>query len=243
MVGLSLVPTLLASPPALAVVVLFGLVGGPLSVLYLWPMLRDPDQRPNPDEFAWFADLQPARIVVAALAGSVLVAGALTALGRAAQLVLVVGCLFVPLVTVSFFRSEGRVDPEDGTLTYSGYTVEVAHLQSVRTVTLGSVRLFVLRYRARVGGGWKPRVFLVPESVADDIESALRDGAAMTPETTARTPDRAAQALLVVVGVVFVVAAIGIASVSTVPVGIRGYVATVTAALGLVFVLGAYSVA
>lgn len=240
---LTLLPALVANPSLLAVVVLFGLVGGPLSLLYLWPILRDPDQRPTLSEFAWFADLRPARIVGAAVGGSVLVVGTLAAFGRAAQLTLVVVCLFVPLVAVNSFRNDGTVDPDAGTLTYRDHTVDVSLLRRVRTLPLGSVRLVVLRYHTRVGGGWKPRVFLVPERVADDVENVLRAGATATPETTARTPDRTAQALLAVVGAGFVVTGIAIAAVGGVPVGIRGYVAAVTAALGVVFFLGAYYVA
>ena len=242
-VVLSLLPTLLANPLLLAVVIFFGLVGGPLSLLYLWPMIRDPDQRPNADDFAWFADLKPARLVVAALVGSVLVAGAFATLGRAAQVVLVVCCLFVPPVVVSFFNSDGCVNADTGTLSYRGHTVDVSSIQSVWTLTLGSVRLVVLRYHARIGGGWKPRVFLVPGEVADKIEAVLRGGATATPEASPREPDRVAQALLVVVGAGFVLTALGIATVGGVPVGIRGYVAAIIAALGGVFFLGAYYVA
>ena len=34
----------------LALVVLLALIGGPASLLYLWPMIRDPDQRPGMGE-------------------------------------------------------------------------------------------------------------------------------------------------------------------------------------------------
>jgi hypothetical protein len=206
-------------------------------------MLRDPDQRPNTDDFAWFADLQPGRLVLAALVGSVVVAGTLARLGRLAQLALVVCCLFVPVVVVSFFESDGSVDPHVGTLTYRDHTVDTALVSGVWTLPLGSVRLFVLRYHARVGGGWKPRVFVVPERVAGNVEGALRRGAAETPETEVRTPDRVAQAVLVAVGLAFVVTAVAIATVNAAPAGIRGYVAFVSAVLGLVFLLGAYYVA
>jgi hypothetical protein len=241
--ALSLVPALLANPVALAAVVLFALVGGPLSLLYLWPMLRDPDQRPAPDEGAWFADLKPTRIVAAALTGSVLVAATFVLFGRVAQLVLIVVCLLVPLVVVSFFRGEGAVDPGAGTLTYRGHTVDASLLRRVRTLRLGPVRLVVLRYHARVGGGWKPRVFLVPERVGADVEAVLRDGVVATPERDARTPDRAAQGLLVVVGAAFVLTGVAIATLGGVPLGIRGYVGAVAAALGALFVLGAYYIA
>ena len=60
---LTVLPALVANPSLLAVVVLLGLVGGPLCLLYPWPVLRDPNQRPTLGESAWFADLQPARVV------------------------------------------------------------------------------------------------------------------------------------------------------------------------------------
>lgn len=231
-------PELLSNPPILALVVLLALVGGPVSLLYLWPMIRDPEQRPDPGDFAWFADLQPARLVAAAIGGAVLVGTGLVLFGAWAQLVLVLGCLFVPAVVVAAFDADGEVDTQAETLTYREQTVDIDILNSVITWRLGSVRVFVLRYRARVGGGWKPRVLLVPKRVGDSVETALRQGVAADPDRQPREPDRTAQLLLGTVGLAFLATAAAIFALTDVPTGIRGYVAAITAGIGLLFVLG-----
>jgi hypothetical protein len=51
--AVALVPAMLADPRLLALAALLVLVGGPFSLLYLWPMLRNPDQRPDPGRHGW----------------------------------------------------------------------------------------------------------------------------------------------------------------------------------------------
>lgn len=80
---------------------MFVLVGGPLSLLYLWPMLSDPDQRPSAAEFAGAEGFPfTARdVLLAAVAGAVGIGG-FGAVGAPFDVIywIVLGTVFSPIV-------------------------------------------------------------------------------------------------------------------------------------------------
>lgn len=219
--GLLGLPALLANPGLLALVVLLVLVGGPVSLLYLWPMIREPDQRPDADQFGWIATLDPAGVGLAILAGAL--AGLVTAatVGSTALYLLFV---------VGLFDAEGRIDADAGTLTVQERTVDTETLASVRPHRFGSVTVCRLSYVDGAGGVGRPYLFAVPAGVADDVLSALEDGVAAEADVTPRTPDPLARVVLGGVTVLFL--------------GDAGaVVALITGSLGFVFAVGAYYVA
>ncbi len=232
-----------ANPSVLSVrnVLLFLLllvVGGPISLAYLWPMLTDPDQRPNPSEFAG-AEGSPfsvRSVAAAAVSGAVAIL-ALAAVGVPGGVIytLVVGCVLSPIL-VSLANTRGRV--EDGTVTINGTTVPTARLSAVRSVRVGGLVVVYLSYLRRSGLSL-PRVAVIPEPQADAVAAALRsDSDGVGTDRDSAPPDRAVQAVIVGSGVSFVAVA-GLAYASIDDPAVRLYVAAVIGGLGvLVCLLG-----
>ncbi|MCL7416392.1 MAG: hypothetical protein M8354_00940 [Halalkalicoccus sp.] len=198
----------------LAYVALLALIGGPLSLLYLWPMIVDSDQRPPLS--ALFADEETAERYVAAftrgrLLGAVL-GGALAllvalSLDPRALFALVVGSvLLIPVA--SGVVSWGRVDPEEESLTHRDRTVALSRVERLRRVDLGGFSLCWLSYRPGGDDLTSPRLLAASPEAADAIERVL---AATDPETDGEyTPDRAVQAALGFLGVCFLGLAVAV---------------------------------
>ena len=210
-------------------------VGGPMSLAYLWPMLTDPDQRPSPSEFAG-AEGSPfsvRSVAAAAVSGAVAIL-ALVAVGVPGGVIylLVVGCVLSPIL-VSLATTHGRV--EDGTVTINGTTVPETRLSAVRSVRIGGLVVVSLSYLRR-SGFFLPRLAVIPEPEADAVMAALRDGVGTDRDSD--PPDRAVQAVIVGSGVSFVAVA-GLAYASIDDPAVRLYVAAVIGGLGvLVCLLG-----
>ncbi len=206
--GLAL-PGLLANPKLLAVAVLLALVGGPASLLYLWPMIRDPDQRTGLDPRGWYEGMRPAGVIAAAVTGTILLLAGSAVTANATYLLGIVLLFMCPLFVLSIVDGQGRLDPESGTLTYQESSADVTSIDRVRCFRVGSVTLVWLGYAAGTSGP-RPRLLTVPEDAADDVLAVLRAGANAPATVEPRDPDRVAQAVLVVFGFLFFVAAIGV---------------------------------
>ena len=91
------------------------LVGGPFSLLYLWPLLSDADQRPTISAFTWDEERIPwtKRSFVVAVVGGALLLMAVAAAGVSFDgiFALVVGAVFSPIV-VSLFTTDGSIDDD-----------------------------------------------------------------------------------------------------------------------------------
>lgn len=191
----------------LAYIVLLALIGGPLSLLYLWPMIADGDQRPPlaaafaSEEMAErYADaFTRSRLLGAVLGGALAILVAVSIDVRLA-FALVIGVVLL-LPVASGVISRGRVDPGEASLTYMDRPVELARVERVRRVDLGGVSLCWLSYHPGGDDLTSPRFLAASPEAADAIERTL---AAVDPEIDEEyTPDRAVQAALGVLALCF----------------------------------------
>jgi hypothetical protein len=242
-------PALLAeaSLGALLFVALLALVGGPLSLGYLWPMLADPDQRPSPSAFA-VADgaipWTPRSIAVAAVAGAIsLWTLAAAGVGFDALFAVVVALLFSPVVA-SLFTTVGSVGPADdeagdtesAELTCNGRDVPLAQVTGVRSVRAAGLAIYWVSY-ARGTGAFVPRFLTVPVEAADAVRTALDAGVQMRADPP--NTDPAVRAVVGGAGLLFVgVAAIGWRAVDDPVVG--AYFAGVLGLVGALLCLAAW---
>lgn len=186
----------------LAWIVLLALVGGPLSLVYLWPMLVEREQRPplaalTGDEGMakrYAAVFTRGRLLAAVLGGA---AGllALTVVDPRLAFGAVVGSIL--LVPVASGRiSRGRVDPEAGSMTYMDQSVDLMRVDRVRRIDVGGASLCWLSYYQGHGDLSTPRLISATPEAADAIERTVAE---IEPEIDEEyTPDRALQAALAV---------------------------------------------
>jgi hypothetical protein len=215
--------------------VLFVLVGGPMSLLYLWPMLTDTDQRPRIEAFA--SDEMPftRRSTGTAVVSGVVAIGVLVLAGASSQLLrtLVFLSVFV-VVLVGVFSSKGRI--EDGRLRNYGTTVHLSSIRDVRTVEVGGVVLAWVSY-VRGTGILVPRLLTIPASDERRVLSALRSHETATVETNT---DPVVRTVLVLTGLAFLaVAALVFITVDR-GVYLRTYLSGIIGTIGALFCLVAW---
>ena len=225
-------PSILFSGPALLFGLLF-LIGGPLSLLYLWPILTDPKQRPSVTEFEGGDGFpfSPLSVSLAAVSGAVGIIG-LMALGAPFDAVyaLVVGCVFSPLL-VAVVTTRGRL--EEGTLTINRTEIPTDRLTNARSVRIGAFVAVWLSY-ARRSGVFLPRLAVIPQADALTVLSTIESGIDADPEID--PPDRAVQAIGVGTGALFfAVAAVAYGAIE--PSAVRLYFAVGIGGLGSLFFL------
>lgn len=178
--------------PALLVGVLL-LVGGPLSLLYLWPMLTETDQRP-----AFLTPAPWARPGWLAL-GAVLVVGLVVLVPAAAVALFAVA--ISSAILAAFLRSEGEVDPQAGRLVTQGRAVGLDTLSGVSRVDLLWISVLRLHYSRGSATAMAPRLLVVPGALADRAVASIEDGIAVTTTTDANTrSSRAVRLALLVLG-------------------------------------------
>ena len=220
-------PGVLRSPFVL-LVALLALVGGPASLLYLWPMLADPDQRPTRSAFTGDEESPfTARSVGAAVVAGALAVVALVAVGVPFGIVygLVVASVFSPIV-VAVATTEGTL--EEGTLTIDRREVPLKRVRGVRSVRVGGLVVLWLSY-ARRSGLFVPRLAVLPAADVESVLAALEAGIEADPEI--EPPDRAVQAVAVGMGTLFLASgAVAYVAVDEPVVGL--YVAAVVGGLG-----------
>lgn len=219
--------------------VLFGgllfLVGGPLSLLYLWPMLTDADQRPRIEAFA--SDEMPftPRSTAVAIAVGVVAFGALVAADVPSPNLAVIVFLSAGLVVpVALLSTRGRI--EDGRLRTHGGTVDLSSVRAVRTLRVGDVVLAWVSY-VRGTGLLAPRLLTIPATDRRPVLSALR-GHETTPVETDTDP--VVRTILVATGLAF----LGAAALAFVAVDrgiyLRVYLSGIVGAIGVLFWLVAW---
>lgn len=189
-------------------VALLFLVGGPLSLLYLWPMIDDADQRPDMTAFTQQEGTLPwtkRSVTAAALAGALLLLGLVT-VGVPFDVVfaLVVLATFSPVV-VSLFTSAGSIG--DDRLVCNGTCVPLRQVTGVRALAIGNAVVYLISY-ARGTGFFVPRLVTVPVQKSAVVRSALERGERSEPEKP--EPDRLVQVIVGIGGVMFLgVAGVG----------------------------------
>ena len=196
-------PSVILSGPAL----LFGLlllIGGPLSLLYLWPMLADPEQRPSVAEFEG-GDGFPfsfRSVSTAAVSGAVGLGG-LIALGVPFDVLylLVVGCVLSP-VLVAVLTTRGRL--EGSTLTINRTEVPIDRLTNVRSIRVRDFAVVWLSYADRTGV-FVPRLAVIPGGNAETVLRTIAAGIDTEPEV--EPPDQAVRAIGLGTGTLFLAVA------------------------------------
>lgn len=211
---------------AVGLIVLLALVGGPFSLLYLWSLIRHPEQRPPfPD---WVGALRLRWVVLASLFGALAIA-LFIQWGLGFHPVVAVG--FVPLLVIGLFGSDGEIDTETRTLRYGDSNeIELDGLTGVKRLHVGETTLLWLSFPR----GRSPRLVVLP-SGTDRAARPVFAAAAAQP-TESHDPNRTVQAALVVLAVVFLSVPVILTvsgSVTTEGTAIAGYVAVF---FGIVFI-------
>lgn len=153
-------------------VVLLALVGGPLSLLYLLPVIRDPDQRPTLRLEGMEPMLSLRAKVVVGLVGAAVLGGAVV-VDRRFPLVLTV-CGALAGGTYLFAATRGEIDPEARTIRSHTREFDLSPVEGYRTRTLGSLTLLTLSVPARPGRfGGVPSRLLVPSERVGEVTAAL----------------------------------------------------------------------
>lgn len=181
----------------LAWIALFALIGEPLSLLYLWPMLVESEQRPPLSAFTgdeeiaerYAAVFTRGRLLAAVLGGALSLL-ALSLLDPRLAFAAVVGSLLL-LPVASGVISRGRLDPREATMTYVDRPVELARVEGVRRIDVGGVALCWLSYHPGHGGFGTPHLITATFEAADAVERIVADVDSETDEEYAA--DRAVQ--------------------------------------------------
>ncbi|MEM4782269.1 MAG: hypothetical protein QXG03_12025 [Halalkalicoccus sp.] len=184
----------------LAYGLLLALIGGPLSVLYLLPVLTDRDQRPP--LAALFADEEIAdryaatftrtRLLAAVLGGALGLLALFSVAPRAAFAVVAGSLLLVPVA--SGMISRGRIDPEAGTMTYIERSIPLSGVERVRRLDPGGTSLCWLSYYPGYGSFGTPHLIVATPEAADTIERTV--AAVKSDVDEEYEPDRAVQLAL-----------------------------------------------
>lgn len=184
----------------LAWIALLALIGGPLSLIYLWPMLVEREQRPPLAVFAGdreiaerYATVFTRKRLLAAVLCGVVGLLALAVVDPRLAFGAVVGS-FLLLPVASGVISRGRVDPETGSLTYMDRPVDLARIERVRRIDLGGTAFCWLSYYPGYGSFGTPHLIVATPEAADAIERTV---ASVEPEIDAEhSPDRVVQVAL-----------------------------------------------
>lgn len=214
--------------------VLFGgllfLVGGPMSLLYLWPMLTDADQRPRIE--AVTSDGMPftRRSIVAAIAVGVLVFPVLTAAGVSSRGMRVFVYLSVGLgLFVTIFSTRGRI--EDGAIRSYGAAADLSTIRNVRTLEVGDAVFTWISY-AKGTGLLAPRLLTIPTSDRDRMLAAIRE-AETTPVDSDTDP--VVGGILVATGLAFLAVATLVFVTLDRGIGMRAYLSGIVGVIGVLF--------
>jgi hypothetical protein len=217
-------------------VVLLALVGGPVSLLYLLPILRDPDQRPSfyPEGMTVGLALSVRQRVALGLVGGTALAGSLLLDPRLTAAVAGAGVLAA--LTYGVTASRGTIDPERAVLDTGAREFELDRVTGYRSRRLGSLALVTLSVPNRPGrlGRATTRV-LVPSGRLAEVEAALDAVVAAADPEAGREPNP--QVRIVAGGLALLFLGIGAAAVVTIGTGVGWYVAALCGLFGVLLLL------
>ena len=165
----------------IALIVLLIFVGGPFSLVYLWPMITDPDQRPNASAFAAEGGTVPwtkRSSAVAIVIGTAVLRG-LLALDPSFDCLftVLVLAIFSPIV-VSLFTTDGTISDEF--LVSNGNQVALRQITGIRSLHVGTAVVLWLTFASGTGF-LTPRLVTVPEDLASDVMAKLEQGKQLEP--------------------------------------------------------------
>jgi len=244
LLALTLVPALFSNLELLALLALFALVGGPLSLLYLWPVLTDRDQRTGLVGSWWLGSLRPLGLAVAAVCGL----GALVISARVAAygpLVVVGVTMGLGFPASGLLATRGRVDPEALTLRFEwgerravtgDITVEMRNWTAVRQYRLGPVVVCLASYAPGTSGG-APRLFVVPAAVASAAGDSFERALAAPVDEPARDGNPAVAVALVAFGLGALAVGVGLWLLADLPTGIGLWLLAVCVTVGVLFLV------
>ncbi|SFR96505.1 hypothetical protein SAMN05216559_1622 [Halomicrobium zhouii] len=242
-----LVGSLLDEPAMLAVVALFALVGGPMSLLYLWPLLTDPEQRQGIWVSSWPAALSRTGAIAAAILGAAahVITAWVTGMGPA--LLLAVGGL-VGSLGMSLFLSSGRIDPNARTLTIrpnhwaersATRTVDLDGWTNLRQYRIGPVVVLWPSY-ASGSSGPRPRLLTVPPRVADAAAPVFEAAIDVPAPERERATNPTVGAVLVVFGLGTFAVGAALWTLDAVPAAFRAWFAAFAGVFGFLFLAAAW---
>lgn len=219
-----------------ALIVLLALVGGPVSLLYLLPMLRDPAQRPQfyPEGMTVGPGLPVRQRAVLGVVGAGLLAGCWWLDPRLAAVVVAGGVLAGVAYAVAATR--GTVDPERAVLETGAREFALDRVTGYRTRRVGPVALVRFVAPARPGRlGRAPSFVVVPSDRLPDVEAALDSVVARVAPGEGREPNP--QVRLVAGGLALLFLAVGAAAVVAIGAVIGWYVAALCWLFGAILLL------
>ena len=212
---------------SVAFVALLVLVGGPVSLLYVLPAIRDSDYRPplslflpdpadDPEETTaerYAAVFTLPRLLAAAVVGAVVVSG---------------------------FTTWGRIDATEPRLEYRTGTVPIAGITNSRRFDLGGTVCYWVSYRSGERTFSTPSLLVFTPEAARLFEDVLED----VEPTDRPDPEPRNWPVTIVaggMGLSFLAFAVGLLAVDTVPLEVGAYMAVVTGMLGVLFLWAAYA--
>lgn len=170
----------------LALVALLALVGGPFSLLYLLPVVTDPDARHAlSEDLPRYHRIDRWKLALAAVLG----AGGILAAVYAGSWLVLVTVLLVPMVSFGVagtLDADGALDAAAGTLVVGDAETDLDAVAEVRRIDLGSHAVLWLSCAGPNDLG-SPRLVVVPRSVADAAVAAVPEdlGASEDPRPAA----------------------------------------------------------
>jgi hypothetical protein len=182
-------------------VVLLALVGGPFSLLYLLPMIRDPDQRPTLYPEGAERRLLTRERVVAGVVGAVVLAVAFRVEPLLAGGLFVTGAL-AGLVAV-LCSTRGRIDPETGTVETGEREWNLSRVTGYSVRRIGPLAVVSLDASGPGRFGTVPSRIAVPVPVLDDATAALDRVVAEADGTSGREPNPTVRVVAAAIAVLF----------------------------------------
>lgn len=226
----------------LAVVVVLALIGSYASILYLVPILTDPELTRRFHQLPQNRGLRPAGVVLGAVAAAVLAVVVVVPLALVIESFrIALGGFFLLLVVPMFRWVEGAVDPTGATLELYTQTFEIDGMTGFRSIRVVDTSLFWLSYATGRGGIGTPQLLAVPATDAPDVRRALE--AIADPDAEPRPGAANERRIVTAVGAVLVVAAAGLylaPPLSQVPAGARSLLALVVGGMGVLFLVVAW---
>ncbi|MES3518503.1 MAG: hypothetical protein PPP58_12660 [Natronomonas sp.] len=214
-------------------------VGGPLSVGYLWPLVAEyrAGDGIDLDPAAPFGDTWPYTVrgtLAASLVGAFLLAVALQ-IGAVAVFSLVAGSV-AATVCASMLSTTGTIEPAYGRMTVDRRTVELRRITAVRRLRIGGCIVCLPVYTAKAGL-FPPRVLLVGAKRDDVIRSLEAAVDRPTLDAGRQERDPIAATVLGVSGILFL--SVAILAVGAHPI-VGVYAGAALGACGLLVVVAAY---